>query len=633
MNNTELKIEFWKELWVDLIQNFLKRSYGFSLYSPQILVEDIIIEIEDNKFRNQDNKRYFSIKVKDYLEKDEVINAILKPDFLLLQRAIQTNKNEYILSLCKQIKATLEKGVYFKRTLQLIQNIILSDKEIDLNYVNKINYYSENLIVEFIKKSYVLEDIEDFISNIFDGYSYHKYSSNLNTNFPHQIKYDNHKTVDGNTDLESFESAIKNKIDSLTFKDRIKTLNYYYNKKTEKAYYIFVIRGLKSELNIDKTFFGINFHTVDEKKLSAKNKSLWENLQRESKPDEKYLQAKVEVDYLSPISSYIPAVRKLETAIDLLHCYFNIKIPLSYAEYGFVIYDKKDKLLFSKIGGKSPTEQSNHFNSLDISEREKHFGNINKFKFLWNDKSNNESLSRIKNALRWHRKAEQSTRDEDKILNYWIALETLFKTKNEIIGDIISNPKNKEIHLIQEIVSSRELFNFVYEYGWELYWYYKNKRTQYFKKNNLPKEIIEKAQLSVNSGEIYLKNFIDQLNEIKKYENNLFVIDKIDSVEKFYKDYEYTKLIINKNITNTKNDILMIYRLRNLIVHNAHYDNTLLPYYSWKVKTYCGGLLRRFIEVFENKKTLSAIIFDIYINKEKFLIDLNNGIVNLFEND
>src|SRR5690606_33273063 len=198
----------------------------------------------------------------------EVVNSILKSDFALLQRAIHNNKNEYVLSLCKQIKYTLEKGVYFKQTLKLVEDIILSDKEIDIDFVNKINYYSQSLIVEFIMKTYVLEDIVTFIKNIFEKYYYHKNPVNLMTKFPHDIDYENYKTENGKSDRENYEQAVKDKIDKLTLKERINTLNYYYNKATEKVKYIFVIRGLKSETKIDKTILGVSFFSYDKKKMN-----------------------------------------------------------------------------------------------------------------------------------------------------------------------------------------------------------------------------------------------------------------------------------------------------------------------------------------------------------------------------
>ena len=62
MKNNE-KINFWVDLWSNIIENFLKKSFGLNLYSPHILIEDIITEITENSFKNPDNKKYFYNKL------------------------------------------------------------------------------------------------------------------------------------------------------------------------------------------------------------------------------------------------------------------------------------------------------------------------------------------------------------------------------------------------------------------------------------------------------------------------------------------------------------------------------------------------------------------------------------------
>nr|MDA3861722.1 hypothetical protein [Melioribacteraceae bacterium] len=84
MNNIEKKVEFWQELWENLINNFLKKSYGLVIYNPHILIDDIISEIEENDFRNQDNRNYFRSKINYYLKNDTIIQEKLKSQFKIL---------------------------------------------------------------------------------------------------------------------------------------------------------------------------------------------------------------------------------------------------------------------------------------------------------------------------------------------------------------------------------------------------------------------------------------------------------------------------------------------------------------------------------------------------------------------
>ena len=73
IETTVNKIEYFKDLWNNLIDNFLDKSFGLNLYNPHTLVEDIITEIEENSFKNLDNRKYFYDKLNEYFNSDFVI--------------------------------------------------------------------------------------------------------------------------------------------------------------------------------------------------------------------------------------------------------------------------------------------------------------------------------------------------------------------------------------------------------------------------------------------------------------------------------------------------------------------------------------------------------------------------------
>ena len=628
MTNSEIKIKFWVELWGDLINNFLKRSYGLTLYSPHILIEDIIVEIEENQFRNKENRKYFYSNLSDFLKNDEVIQNYFKSEFTLLRKDLNSDKTNYILALSKKINDSFKKGIYFHKTLALTEAILLEDTELDIQFVNKINYYSQSLIVELIRKSYALEDVKKILKNIFGNYRY--YGDSLITDFPHNINYSDYEDENGKIDFKKAEEVVKNVMDNLSYKDRIKKLSYYYNKKTEKVKYIFFIKGIKGE--IDKSIFGVNFYNINQKRFTEEDRTYdSEDLQKHLEKD-KYLQAAVEIDYLLPKSSLKFAKAKIENALDILACYIRFTTEVSLNESKYIIVDKDNRIIFSTTGRGKDDRLMNYHDALNFNELEKHIDSLKEFSFLWNSKKNSETVSKIKNALHWYRKGEQSSKEADKMLNYWIAIENLFNSKEDIKQDIFSDSNKSKFNLIQEIIASDQIFKFVYDYGWELYQYFSQKVINVFEKTEIPDRLVELGQLNPEVGtNIYLENFVKILPELRGYEKNLFILDKIDSVIKFYSDSTFTKSEIINHIEQVKNDVLMIYRFRNLIVHNAHFDNTLLPYFVWKTKSYCGGILRKFINNHKENSKLSDIIFDVFIEKEKFLLNFEKGNINLFE--
>lgn len=628
MNNIESKIKFWNELWEDLIQNFLKKSYGLTLYSPHILIEDIIVEIEENQFKNKENKKYFYSKLNEYLENDEVIKTQLKSEFILLRKNFNSEKTNYILALCKKINESFKKGIYFRKTLLLAEKILLEDSELDINFVNQINYHSQSMIVELIRKSFDLEDIKKFLINIFDNYYYQEES--LITNFPYNLNYEKFKDTDGKINYNEANEKVKEILDNLTLADRIRKLSYYYNKKTKKVKYIFFIKGIKGE--IEKNIFGVTFYNLNIKQFVKDDRMIdSEDLQRHYGND-KYIQAAVDIDHLLPKSSLKLAKSKIENALDILACYFNFNTEVTLNESNFIIIDNDGRIIYSSFGRGKDDKFMNYHDALNFNELESHIDDLREYAFLWNEINNIETISKIKNALHWYRKGEQSHKDADKMLNYWIAIENLFNSKEDIKADIFNDSNKSKFNLIQEIIADEQVFKFVYEYGWELYYYFRNKADNFMRKTNIPENLIKQGQLKPDIGTtIYLEKFIKVLPELKKYETNLFILDKIDSVISFYSDSNFTKSEILNHIEQVKNDVLMIYRFRNLIVHNAHFDNTLLPYFVWKTRSYCGGILRKFISSYKENIKLSEIIFNIYIEKEKFILDFEKGNINLFE--
>lgn len=627
-----LKIDFWGELWKDLILNFLKRSYGLTLYSPHILIEEIIIEIEENQFRNKDNKAFFYTKLSEFLEHDEVVNSHLKSEFNLLRQTFSQDRPKYILSLCHKIDSIFKNGKYFESTLALIKKTVLDDSEIESDFIKRINYYSQNLIVEFIQKGYNLEDIKSFLDNVFDDYRIEK--KYIHTNFPHDISSKNYLNSDDiMINPEEYYQKIQTHMDSLDDSKRIDSLKWYFNKKTEKVKYIFVVKGIKG--NIEKKIAGVTFYNPDFKKFATKDDSTigFENLQRHESRNEKFIQACVEINHLLPKSSAKKAISKIENALDILSCYLRFNTEVKLDDNKYITVDKNGWRKFASMGKDSTDPVRNYRDVLNLEDEHvsSTVDNLNKYKCLFEQKHETESTLKIKNAIHWNRKGESSNKDEDKMLNYWIAIENLFNKSQDINHNIFSKSNKKTFHLIQEILSSHQVFRYVYDYGWELHKYCEQKYSGFNSNTKIPKRLIEKAQLSSEIGKtIYLNKFIAQLPELRKYETDIFILEKIDLVIKFYNDSSYAKKLVLEHIKQVRNDVLMIYRFRNLIVHNAHFDHTLLPYLVWKMKLYCGDIIREFVRHNSSGKELDEMILNIHIEKEKLLMDFDNNDVDLF---
>lgn len=628
MTNIEIKIKFWRDLWDEIIDNLLTgSSYELNLYTPHILIDDIISEIIENSFRNSENKQYFYLRLSNYVNNDPIIKEKINSQFKLLRKIFLSKRVNYILQISKDIKQLFQNGLYFDASLKHLIQLITIDEQISPEFINSINFYTQSLIVELIKKSYGLEDIKKFLHNIFDDYYIIQEFNLLQTDFPHGFEYEDYENDSKEVNYELFNNAVIQHISNLSIKDRIERLSYYYYKKKEEVYYIFIVEGLKGDIDIE--IGDVTFYSLNKKRFIVDNSEV-EDLQS-NQTSGKFIQAAVKVEFLLPRSSYSEAIIKLENSLDLLTFYFKLKMNLQVNSSHYLVVNSKGNLISSSYKDNVFLKFNQSLNLCDIINDIKR---LNKYSFIWNEANKkNKSITKLNNALNWYRKAEEALKQEDKILNYWISIENLFNLEPNIILDILNDPNKKKIHLIQETIASIQISLFIYNIGWDLYYHYKSIVNESASEIKLPEEIIKKAQLKPQVPEkIYLKNFIDNLDKIKIYEKDSFFIHKIDKIYSFYNNCNEAKKVIEQQLSQIKNDVLMIYRLRNLIVHNAYFDSTLLPYFVWKIKAFTKSLIGGLISNFDEQENLSNIILKIHLKREKLLQDMENGYGNLFTN-
>ncbi|MGJ7033415.1 hypothetical protein [Niabella hirudinis] len=640
-NNFGPRVNFWIDHWEDLISNFLDKSYGLTLYSPHSLIEDIIIEIEDNGFDKSENKKYFRNKLGEYYKEDKVIKDSFSTEFNILITILPTDRISYISEQSKLIFEKFSKGLYFDTALKQLISLLDSPDPIDKSFISSISNLTNNIIVEFIKKGYDLKDIERFPNNLFDTYQYEneENSTFLHTKFPHSQDKKSFNYKNGKTNWNKYAKAIKEEIDKLSIISRIKYLSNYYYKKKETVRYIFAIHGITG--NGIWEFDDITLYSLNKKRFIIDDEeAIHENLHRYNEDQTKYpnlLQVVTEAQYLLPKSSLKLALTAINSKIDLLTYFYNTKTPIEVDSSKFII-EKDGELLYTSHARRKDDYDEKIYHSIELEKIKSHTTELNKYLFLFEKSSfANKAVSQILNAIHWFSKAENTSKDEDKLLNYWISLETLFNTQIDVTKDILEKNMPK-VNLIQEIISSNYIFVFLYKYGWDLHSHYRilgKPESPIFNRLGIPTALLKEADLCVSIGQpIYLKKFVKNVKKIQEYEPNQFYKNQIEEIHSFYHDAKYRLEALRSQINTIKEDITMIYRFRNLIVHNAHFNNTLLPYYIWKIKRYAEELIRTLSTmVSEEQLELHQMLIRIYQKKEEFLKKTEVNAVDLFRSE
>lgn len=190
---------------------------------------------------------------------------------------------------------------------------------------------------------------------------------------------------------------------------------------------------------------------------------------------------------------------------------------------------------------------------------------------------------------------------EDKILAYWIVIENFMNVSEDALAQMVpTKEKSSKFLLAREVLAALNTKTVFYRYGWELFHYLRYLTSSFQggrKFLNLSEELMKKTGLNVEHGKVYLQSFIDELDSLEQEVTRDIINEKISFAKKFYKnENQLQKSMLETWKKNTEDEMLLLYRLRNKIVHNAHYDYTILPFYEEKARIFASQILRYAVE-------------------------------------
>lgn len=619
-------IRYWVDLWEDLIEHFTEKLYGLSLENPRLLIRDIIDEIEFNDFKNSENKKYFQAITDEILKSDPAIQNILKTEWTLLRREFGSQRWIYLKQVCRGLLIKFEDGTYFKETSRILKNILLTNKP----EIQMIRLLSQNLIVEFLHKEYSLKTIKDFAANIFDNYRIA--DGHLITKFPHTCDW-NAFMKNEVFDKEAFHQAVFAEIDQVSIQERIDKLEYYFFKKPKENYFIFEVEGIKGE--VDLNVGDVNFYSPRIKRYLKRTSSRDYEIFNNKNNAQKFINAAIKLPMVDSVGAKRFAKEKINKALDLLHVHYDPKVTFEIMPSNLIVGDDGTNMGMT-LGWKKNATGSCWWDSLDLEKDIVDSSIFEKQDFLFKPtEKQSDSERKLTRSLRWFRKGEETDNSEDRIFSYWVVLENLLRFKEPLLC------KDENVYLLaKEIISTHQGMSFIYDMGWGLYWYIRTLANSSYGDRDclgLPPEIIDKCNLNPQEQTtIFLKPFIDNLGDMVKSVERAVIKEKVEDTIRFYADATFARNLLESYLKEIKDDILLLYRYRNKIVHNAHYDNTILPYYVEKIRRYAGDLLRTVLWRYSENKTLSIeeIILGKHWEMNNTLEKLAKGVnANFFEVD
>lgn len=616
---------YWQHYWRHCIDELTdKDNVSFRIMGPRMLLKDLIEELEGHGLSNQDNISYFKAQI-GQLDKDDVVfHSLCHPiTVCLLQRlSCKVNKDSSIL-LCKKILNTIVVKRYFTLIVDWLAKTIDETSENNIDSRKKINDVTHLVIAEYIAEGFVLDELKKYATDI-PGLAIAEGGIVMAA----PPVYESLKQSDYSSEVEYY-AAISDWVKKRDVYKCLDVLKYHYYDTPTNAFFIVRLNGLKGQ--IDDFIGDINIYSPKKKRYITGEYSLSDIESVVQGRD--YVNAAIPIDFSGIDRAKEYAKKKLEEVLDLLMLTYQTKLPITVATNLYAVVSDGNEISMSVSNrGNDPTmasrdEMMRYLDALDLNDV-KGEG----FKFLTNK---HEVLEfgrgglkiRLKNAAHWYTKAIAAEKDVDVLLYSWFAIEGLLKVDGKTQSEMVdsSNDANS-LNVIQEFVTSILGKQYFYGYLRDIYVDFLYKTNQCNNYYDVSKDVISKAGLNLKTGDHYRDgDFLNEIPAIIDCINDDIVKDKLSVLQNFYQNdggvREYARKI--------RNDLLMIYRLRNMIVHNAALSCVNIAFFAREAMFIALRVIWYVIEKAGKDKCIEEIVLGAKVDYQVFLANFDEELRKL----
>ena len=616
---------YWQHYWRHCIDELTdKDNVSFRIVGPRMLLKDLIEELEGHGLSNQDNISYFKAQI-GQLDKDDVVfHSLCHPiTVCLLQRlSCKVNKDSSIL-LCKKILNTIVVKRYFTLIVDWLAKTIDETSENNIDSRKKINDVTHLVIAEYIAEGFVLGELKKYATDI-PGLAIAEGGIVMAA----PPVYESLKQSDYSSEVEYY-AAISNWVKKRDVYKCLDVLKYHYYDTPTNAFFIVRLNGLKGQ--IDDFIGDINIYSPKKKRYITGEYSLSDIESVVQGRD--YVNAAIPIDFCGIDRAKEYAKKKLEEVLDLLMLTYQTKLPITVATNLYAVVSDGNEISMSVSNrGNDPTmasrdEMMRYLDALDLNDV-KGEG----FKFLTNK---HEVLEfgrgglkiRLKNAAHWYTKAIAAEKDVDVLLYSWFAIEGLLKVDGKTQSEMVdsSNDANS-LNVIQEFVTSILGKQYFYGYLRDIYVDFLYKTNQCNNYYDVSKDVISKAGLNLKTGDHYRDgDFLNEIPAIIDCINDDIVKDKLSVLQNFYQSDGGVKEYARK----IRNDLLMIYRLRNMIVHNAALSCVNIAFFAREAMFIALRVIWYVIEKAGKDKCIEEIVLGAKVDYQVFLANFNEELRKL----
>lgn len=606
---------YWQHYWRHCIEKLMdKDNVSFKIVGPRMLLRDLVDELEGHGLSNSDNISFFREQLSTLDKSDEVFHTLCHPIVAcLLQRLGDKTNRESCIILCRKILDTLVVKRYFTFLVDWLAETI--DKTANSNYDSrrKINNITHLVIAECVAEGFVFEEIKRFATDIpevaiAEGGIVMAAPPEFNT-----LKESDYPTE------EDYYKAVSDLIKNRDVYKSLDILKHHYYADPQDAFFIVRLNGLKGQ--IDDYIGDINIYSPKKKRYITTEYS-FSNV--ESIPEARdWVNAAIPIDYISIDQAKVYAKAKLEEVLDIMMLTYRTKSPITIATNIYaVVVDGREVSMSISVKGNDPQmasrdEMMRYLDALDLTEV-----NGDDFKFL-SDKHQVLEVGhgvlkrRLKNAAHWYAKAVAADKDVDVLLYSWFAIEGLLKVEDGTKAEMADkNGGMNSLKVIQDFVIAIICKSYYYGYLRETYRNFLYLTNEFHNYYDIDEAVIIQAGLNLKAGDHYRdSDFLNAVPAMISCIHDDIVKDELAQMEAFYQNEDGIK----HKASQICDDLLMIYRLRNMIVHNAALSCVNISFYAREAMFIAQRVIRYVIDKAGGNKTIDEIVLGAKLDYQVFM--------------
>lgn len=586
-------LKYWARIWEMLCSKFDNGTISTRLITPSFFLNELLDEINHNKLSRLRNRKLFIGYIEDFIKYHNLVKTYYKDDFIFLKGLIENLSCDKSRYLCNHLLNQFRKDEY---SLKLFDALLHSLTQPSSSVNNKlIEELSNEVIVELLLLGHDLKDISKYIDVTFSSYIEFENDGVPYTRFDF-TNFEDYTLQESNQ--SKLDIIKKSYLDNLKLIDRIKTFSSFIKKESRKYYVALKVYGFEIKGKAIFEYQGMKLYNSSfVQVLDNPNE---DNLEFSNRiVSDKFSNLLIETESKTPNAAIQFAKSKAEIMLDLIRFYLNSSTRVVYLtdEYQLinsdsfiVLYSIPSKL---KSGSKEFAEK--HPFMLDSINFDR---TIRKLTDALNaiSKTNSAYFYCVQRSISFFSKAEQSTSYSDKILNYWISIENLYNSSNSELATKAINDENvieQIINTIPQVCISYfateqlvDLINYIedlyYEQGL-------NKTGPNFDFSDDTMSILKLGNMSDNV--IDAQSLIDSLSIIRNNSFDALLKEKLEHLVNFYSSNKYASDTLKYEIKQRINEILLIYKTRNQITHNAFSNTRMLPFFTGIAKNLCKTMI------------------------------------------